>query len=426
MGGLLAAEAATNASYKARSQSVPDLPRIVAMVAFDTPYLGMHPHVVKSGIASLFAKKDKEETSKVTGQAITARQVNALDHVAMVDEKVTDDWENCKKDLAGMSVTHVPFPPLRKTPAQNKHRTSLSSMSFDFFSMRPISRSRSPSPLLRTQSPLPLPSHSPVPPSLIEKALSYLQIAPDDPFVRWVRKHSDDPFNAGARWILEHFQFGLCMFDPIGLRERYKALVEWDGMWVNYWTESGVVNSSAGAGKEQRADNDAALVESGIVRPSTPSSLSSTHPDVTVVASSVTAATATSTAEVMSSISEKLPSFGRLTKSKIKESQGPVQKESKASAKKDNDASKVAEKEDKAVEKQPRANVKLHGHHFVVLPTGLGQVLGGLQYWEKLQIAGVQDEVAAHMGLFIRSQNLDYEGSVERVGKRILSWCERL
>ena len=35
--------------------------RVVGVVAFDTPYLGTHPHVVISGIASLLPKGDEQE-----------------------------------------------------------------------------------------------------------------------------------------------------------------------------------------------------------------------------------------------------------------------------------------------------------------------------------------------------------------------------
>jgi len=45
MGGLLAAEAATHKMIL-ESAPHPAKRRIVALVAFDTPYLGMHPHVV--------------------------------------------------------------------------------------------------------------------------------------------------------------------------------------------------------------------------------------------------------------------------------------------------------------------------------------------------------------------------------------------
>jgi hypothetical protein len=82
-----------------------------------------------------------------------------------------------------------------------------------------------------------------------------------------------------------------------------------------------------------------------------------------------------------------------------------------------------AQKEEKGKEKDKKTRGT---HHFIVLPTGLGQVLGGGEKWEKVLIKGVEDEVAAHTGLFIPSQNLDYDGLVERVGAKVLGWCERL
>jgi hypothetical protein len=86
MGGLLAAEAATDTSNKAH--------RIIAMLAFDTPYLGMHPHVVISGIASLFPKDDEKDKQK----QLTEREMNE-EHVQMVDDAVTDDWGAFKKNM---------------------------------------------------------------------------------------------------------------------------------------------------------------------------------------------------------------------------------------------------------------------------------------------------------------------------------------
>lgn len=85
MGGLLAAEAATDPSNKSR--------RIIGMVAFDTPYLGMHPHVVVSGIASLFSECDKKEKQKPSERDMNEK------HVKMVDDAVTDDWEAYKKNI---------------------------------------------------------------------------------------------------------------------------------------------------------------------------------------------------------------------------------------------------------------------------------------------------------------------------------------
>jgi hypothetical protein len=94
MGGLLAADAATD-PYNNPDQYPGAKPkRIIGVVAFDTPYLGMHPHVVISGIASLLPKGNepgKEEQSE--------HAMNDLNQVKIVDEKVTDNWEEYKKGL---------------------------------------------------------------------------------------------------------------------------------------------------------------------------------------------------------------------------------------------------------------------------------------------------------------------------------------
>ena len=59
------------------------------------------------------------------------------------------------------------------------------------------------------------------------------------------------------------------------------------------------------------------------------------------------------------------------------------------------------------------------GRHFVVRPSRTGA-----EKWELVTIEGVNDEVAAHCGLFIRGQNLDYDGLIGRVGQKIVDWCK--
>lgn len=90
MGGLLAAEAATDASNYAGQEAYPGAKpnRIVGMMAFDTPYLGMHPHVVVSGIASLFAKEEEKKPDK------TEKEMNP--DVNFASRHVTDDWDTYK------------------------------------------------------------------------------------------------------------------------------------------------------------------------------------------------------------------------------------------------------------------------------------------------------------------------------------------
>lgn len=92
MGGLLAADAATDPSNNPDQYPGAKPKRIVGVIAFDTPYLGMHPHVVISGIASLLPKGNEPGKE---GQS--DREMNDHKQVKIVDEKVTDDWEEYKK-----------------------------------------------------------------------------------------------------------------------------------------------------------------------------------------------------------------------------------------------------------------------------------------------------------------------------------------
>lgn len=102
MGGLLAADAATDPSNNPDRHPGGRPKRIIGVVAFDTPYLGMHPHVVISGIASLLPKEGgKKGKSEST--------MNEHPQVNIVDEKVTDDWEAFKKQAH--SKPCVIFPP---------------------------------------------------------------------------------------------------------------------------------------------------------------------------------------------------------------------------------------------------------------------------------------------------------------------------
>ena len=294
------------------------------------------------------------------------------------------------------------------------------------------------SSLNRSPSPQPPPSHSQSlsptssstnPMQLVDRTLShpfisgplkFLSAHTDDPVVRWARKHSDHPFAAGKKWIAEHFQFGSCMFDVPGLKERYARLVAWDGLWVNYWTETlprkrehGTVVTGDVDEKdiheESLRDNDVALLEMGMAGPSTEER---------------------STVEA---VPEHLPETPTLVEPRT---QAEIDAADKAESKAAKNAEKARLKEEKSTEKalkkQRDAALKakkkevIRPHHFIVLPTGLGRTLGGGDNWEGVVIRGVHDEVAAHCGLFIRSQNLDYDELVERVGKRVLAWCKTI
>jgi len=172
------------------------------------------------------------------------------------------------------------------------------------------------------------------------------------------------------------------MFDPNGLRDRYASLVRWNGLWCNYWTVTVPKVEDEG---EKREEGDNLVPLETNMDGSSASVQSLTEAD----------------------LAQEGESIGK-------------DGEQKDSDKKDKENEKEKTKEKKK-KKKPKS-----GRHFVVLPNGIGEFLGGVEKWEQVTIAGVDDEVAAHCGLFIRNQNLDYDGLVERVGKRIMRWCDEV
>lgn len=100
MGGLLAADAATDLSNNRGGKPS----RVLGVVAFDTPYLGMHPHVVISGIASLLPKGGDGDSKK---KGPSVGQMNDHPQVQIVDDEVTDDWEKFKRHAHRMLRIHL-------------------------------------------------------------------------------------------------------------------------------------------------------------------------------------------------------------------------------------------------------------------------------------------------------------------------------
>ena len=77
MGGLLAAEVVLlppdplNAPQALRH-------RILGVVNFDVPFLGMHPGVIKSGLASLFRGKNDDTQADANGASLTSTSTTTL------------------------------------------------------------------------------------------------------------------------------------------------------------------------------------------------------------------------------------------------------------------------------------------------------------------------------------------------------------
>lgn len=92
MGGLLAAEAATASTLQSK--------RIIGLVNFDVPFLGMHPHVVISGIESLLPKNEGDQMK-------TEKEVNDPSQVKIVHSgSIDDEWESFKATFSSMSTSY--------------------------------------------------------------------------------------------------------------------------------------------------------------------------------------------------------------------------------------------------------------------------------------------------------------------------------
>ncbi|KAF8513260.1 hypothetical protein BU17DRAFT_77225 [Hysterangium stoloniferum] len=187
MGGLLAADAAMTAKPG----------KIIAILACDVPYLGMHPHVVVSGLASLIPKKgDPGATLK------TEKEMNDKHSVRVMEQ--------------GENGELVP-PPLPPRPS----------------SCPPLS-SPLPTPTPPSASPsYPLPASAT---DLLTYTLTLLHI-PSAPILAFLHTDHRSYFTkqravALKRSILESMEFGVCMFDPQGLLERYRIL-HWESVRIH-------------------------------------------------------------------------------------------------------------------------------------------------------------------------------------------------
>jgi len=260
----------------------------------------------------------------------------------------------------------------------------------------------------------------------MEKTRSFLAKHSTDPFVLFLQKHSDAPVGAMSRWVGEHFEFGFAMFDYKDLWERYNKLERWNGAWVNFWTETGrhgETDDESGGTQDGKwnerlitGDGHALVVgrRDGAVSPSV------------VIESEFERAMKKAT-EKERKRREKAESMRRAKEEKLrlkaeKQEQERLQVEREKAIREDREVppeiiikpTNSSPPSDQTSTSSGRAGPQ----HFITLPWS------SQERWLKVRIAGVEDEVAAHCGLFIRSQNLQYDEFVARVGRVVLGWLQ--
>ncbi len=158
---MLAAEVALLQPY---SQKSPDarLHRILGLVAFDTPFLGMHPGVIGTGIGSLFRSKPEVPERRPQSENTSPSLLSAGSPMSPTES------------VSSSIFSQTPDDPNYNPPFPNDVRT--------------------------TQR------------KGLEKALYF------------INKHSDGLTKATKEYVTSHFEFGGCMADYPGLKRRYSAM----------------------------------------------------------------------------------------------------------------------------------------------------------------------------------------------------------
>jgi hypothetical protein len=181
MGGILAAEVVLQ-QPPSLSSSKPLRHRILGMIGFDTPFLGMHPGVVVSGIGSLF-RPAPEPPGGTTSEP----------------------------SASGVS-----------TPMASQ--ASASSVSYATSTIGSIESSQ-PSPMQSISSPLTTPPlddpHYDAP---FPNDVHLPERKGWNSLLHFVNKHSDGLIDATKSYFMSHIEFGSCLADYPGMKMRYDKI----------------------------------------------------------------------------------------------------------------------------------------------------------------------------------------------------------
>lgn len=242
MGGILAAEVALLPPHSPATGQ-PFRHRIIGTVGFDTPYLGMHPGVIVSGIGSLFRPAPKPPEFNPQSQP-------------------------------GSSVRTGPT-------SSNSQTLALTSSLLEPGSSPHISEilSTSISPTISDTSTISaVPTNDPYfdPPFPNDKHLA--ERKGWSSVLHFVNKHSDGLTKATRQYFMSHLEFGGCLADYPGLKRRYAKIRELEDVddfsqqegpgykpptrrvrFVNYWTASTGIPKKPRVPSGQMIDNDGHL-----------------------------------------------------------------------------------------------------------------------------------------------------------------------
>jgi hypothetical protein len=243
MGGILAAEVALLPPHSPATGQ-PFGHRILGTIGFDTPYLGMHPGVIVSGISSLFrpATKSPEFNSQP--------QTGSPGHSGRTSPS-----------SVSLTSTSTTLDPALSPQASASASTILSPT---------LSRASSMSTV-----PIKDPYYDPPFPNdkhLVERK-GWSSV------LHFINKHSDGLTKATKQYFMSHLEFGGCLADYPGLRSRYAKIRELEDIddlseregpgykppirrirFVNYWTASTGIPKKPPVPSGQMIDKDGHLM----------------------------------------------------------------------------------------------------------------------------------------------------------------------
>ena len=196
MGGILSAEVVLLASHSTNSMQSNEKflrHRIVGTINFDTPFLGMHPGIIPSGIGSLFRPAADTPAADTPGaEAQEPRQVP-------IPSQDSVEWSNVYHRMPEMD--YLPSSSSNTLVATKSRTSSVGS----------------PSPVT---SPVNDPNFNPPFSNDVRMATR----TGWGNALHFVNKHSDGLIQATRSYVTSYFEFGGCLADYKGLKDRYSRL----------------------------------------------------------------------------------------------------------------------------------------------------------------------------------------------------------
>jgi hypothetical protein len=182
MGGILSAEVALQ-KPASPATGKPFRHRILGTINFDTPFLGMHPGVVVSGIGSLFRPAPEPPGSKSRQASVSGANTPSMDSQASSSSPSYAPSMAESEDSSALSLIQSITSPLASPPPNDP-----------FFNP-------------------PFPNDVRLPE---RKGWSNL--------LHFINKHSDGLTSATTNYFMSHLEFGGCLADYPALKNRYEKI----------------------------------------------------------------------------------------------------------------------------------------------------------------------------------------------------------